>query len=107
MLRDTTLARSSQVFTLPEQFVPRVTDPKELEARFQQVCGHGWKKKDIDGDFLFFSLQSLVKIGLKLVFLSVSETSQIAPDCSIMFLLFQNFPGEHAPWTPYIAPAFG
>ena len=40
---------------MPEQFVPRVTDPKELEARFQQVCGHGWKKKDNDGVFHYFS----------------------------------------------------
>ena len=49
----------------PEQFVPRVTDPKELEARFQQVCGHGWKKKDIDGDcFSFFLYRALSKLAL-------------------------------------------
>ena len=44
---------------------PRVTDPKELEARFQQVCGHGWKKKDIDGDcFSFFLYRALSKLAL-------------------------------------------
>ena len=61
---------------MPEQFVPGGTGPKELEARFQQVCGDGWKKQDNDGDyFSFFLLQSLVKIGLILVFLNVAKSS--------------------------------
>ena len=92
-------SRSSQVFTVPEQFVPRGTDPKELEARFQQVCGHGWKKKDNDGDcFSFFFLQSLVKIGL-----NVFKCSQIllnSPRLQYCVPYFSKFSERARPQTP-------
>ena len=70
-------SRSSLVFTVPGQFVPRGTDPKGLETRVQQVCGHEWKRKTTMYSRLFlFFLQSLVKIGLNSVgFFNVAKCS--------------------------------